>query len=146
MCSIAPNLPETVPSDTATPDECLAINRSNAVERTVLWDASKLMKEVDSDQNGEETELVPIGIRLADGQLMEIDQVKQLAEDDGNMRELAEKVGLREIEVVQPVVVVSKENGSDASKKSSAATHDDNDALRNARAVSESFSFVLQFY
>lgn len=104
------------------------------------------MKEVDSDQNGEETELVPIGIRLADGQLMEIDQVKQLAEDDGNMRELAEKVGLREIEVVQPVVVVSKENGSDASKKSSAATHDDNDALRNARAVSESFSFVLQFY
>lgn len=143
MCSIAPTLPESFPSDSATPEECLAINRSNAVERTVLWDAQKLMKDVDFDQNEEEAELVPIGIRMADGGMMEIDQVRRLAEEKGDMRELAEKVGLREIEVADPVAVVSKKNGSGGSKSASAMGQDDNDALRHARAVSRSPSLFV---
>lgn len=146
MISVAPNL-EVAYSETATREECLALNQEDARGRKVIWDAEELMEKGEVDEEGLPIGMKPFGIAIdtreegeEEEEKREIISVEDLLEGAKLVEDLdriARITGVIQDEgvVVEAVeeerIVMSKEQEVLKKKgKGKATDESDNEALR----------------
>lgn len=135
MCSISSLLAPSSSGKNETSTSLLRANQASSSERSVLYDAERLLTLGAYDEQGQAQPIEPIGIRDTAGNVLSFEEV--ICDFERGEEELARKVGLVRVEVTEEVekeeqaqgVVFAKDH-PDLTK--TALRLADNEAIRRA--------------
>lgn len=132
MCSISSLLAPSSSGKNETSTSLLRANQASSSERSVLYDAERLLTLGAYDEQGQAHPIEPIGIRDTAGNVLSFEEV--ICDFERGEEELAKKVGLVRVEEVekeeQAQGVVFAKDHPDLTK--TALRLADNEAIRRA--------------